>query len=382
MSDVKRNPVRLTVIIIIAVSVLLLVLMWIAGFITGKGRSYTSYSAVARINRNSSSNVKYIRDGRYLAAYSSEGITAYDSLGNTVWSAGVSLEDPRAVCAGDFFAAADIGGRTFYVIDQSADPASPVEVDTLADILEISISRNGRAAVLMQEDSGYRIQIIDPYANSKIMAEIVTTAVDGFAMDIALSPDGTKLVTEYFKDDAGELTSDLTFYNFTSTGENAGADRIVGAFPYKGELFGELLFTDNDHIVCFGDSSVRAFSFSHEPALLWERTINGKIRFASADKTITGFVLSTNREIRAVAFSTDNGKNLFDRQVDFDVYGMSCANKEMLMYSSRRSRIIRADGTIKYDGETEDDLVFASGTNVHDKYFVVAGEHIDVIKLN
>ena len=327
-------------------------------------------------------NVKFIKDGKYLAAYGSEGITAYDAAGNTVWSAGVSLEDPRAVCAGDFFVVADIGGRSFYIVDQNGDPATPVEVSTTADILEISVSKNGRVAVLMQENDGHRIQIIDPYAKNQVMAEIVTTKEDGFALGIALSDDGSKLVTDYFKNKNSALITNLTFYNFSSTGENVGADRIVGAFNYKDELFGELTFTDNNTVVCVGDSSVRTFAFNHEPSLKWQKKINGKIERTKADSKSIGFLISINSELHAAAFSIDKGDMLYDEKAGIDVLGMELCNGEMTIYSGNRCRIFYPNGKIKYDGEGEENMVLVTRTHINDKYFVISGNHIDVIKFN
>ena len=65
-----------------------------------------------------------------------------------------------------------------------------------------------------------------------------------------------------------------------------------------------------------------------------------------------------------------------------DVLGMELCNGEMTIYSGNRCRIFYPNGKIKYDGEGEENMVLVTRTHINDKYFVISGNHIDVIKFN
>ena len=83
----------------------------------------------------------------------------------------------------------------------------------LQDILLVDISEQGEIAVLIEANKGYNIQLINPYDNNNsLKAEIKTYSKDdGYALSMAMSKDGSKLVTEYVKTDNNEIKSTLTF---------------------------------------------------------------------------------------------------------------------------------------------------------------------------
>ncbi|MDY6324416.1 MAG: DUF5711 family protein [Catonella sp.] len=379
--DERRSPRRL-IITVMVIAIIAVTLIVIYNRFISKSDTYTGYSVTKRIERESTSDNRYIKNGAFLSTYNTEGITTYNNKGDVIWNAGVSLDNPRTVSAGDFFAAADIGGRKLYVIDESVDPATPVEIDTLADILEISIAKNGTVAVLLEEDAGYRIQLIDPSDGNNVIAEIATTVKDdGYAVGLALSPDGTRIVTSYFKDKSGTLTSSLTFYNFTSAGENSNADRIVGAFPIADTLFSDIEFIDNSTVVCTGDNLIECYSFSRSPAEKWKYNVNGKIKMTSMDPTGMAAVIEESDSEKLYVIDMASGKALVEEALDIDIIGLEYMNCVAAVHTDTAIRLLNRDGSILYEGSYDDGIQFMANAGKKNKYYIVSSAHIDVVTL-
>ena len=69
----------------------------------------------------------------------------------------------------------------------------------------------------------------------------------GFPVAMALSPDGSKLVTSYIQ--AGQnQESWITFYNFGDVGQNY-SDKIVGSYSFKDSLIPDVRFIGNERVL-------------------------------------------------------------------------------------------------------------------------------------
>ncbi len=398
------------------------------------GTHYTEYEVVMQKDRLGDPGTTYFSYGKNVAGYNKEGVFVVGPSGNVVWNAAYTMEHPKAEYAGNYIAVADIGSRRVIVYDGSG---RGTEVSVLSPVIAHSVSEQGEVAVLMQKDDAYHIQLIDPYDAAVVLkAEILTYVEDdGFALSIALSKDGAKLVTEYFTSDGNQLKSTLTFYSFTSVGENANADRIVGIFPYEDVLFPEVRFLTNDLVCAYGDNRLVMFQMSQIPKLLWEKTYDGEILYTAGSENLVALLVEeearhgTNvvtdglaeseeaengedgaaaddaktedsekgsaaeedpnridadftgeRGIMLYAFGTDGG-TFAKKRIDINAMDLQVGKDDVILYSDETCVIYRKGGQEKFRGSFSQNLqcVFPGSSENH--YYVISGKYMEQMRL-
>lgn len=377
---------------------------------------YRSYDVVAEYAKDLPEVANFMVDYGKLFCYNNEGISIYNNKGEIEWNAAISMTNPKITVNKGYAVVADIGGRNILVVNHKSAPAVQVSLEMLQDIMLVDISEQGEIAVLMEADKGYNIQLINPYdKNEKLKAEIKTySRDDGYALSLAMSKDGSKLVTEYVKSENNEIKSTLTFYNFDKIGENSNADRIVGVFPFEDTIFPKLKFADNNTVCAYGDNRVVCFAAKREPEMLWEKKIAGRIERIAEDET--GFALLINEsntmavksseQASGAAASADyiddsyfkdgqaeggkvvlysfnySGSRRFEEVVDINAKGMWMSQGEVALHSENNCVIFDNNGNEKFKNKFGDRIISFMSTDNSLKYYTVLGKKLKIIKLS
>ena len=268
----------------------------------------------------------------------------------------------------------------------------------------------------MQDEKGYDIQLINPFdKNDSLKAEIKTYSKDdGYALSLAMSKDGSKLVTEYVKTENNEIKSTLTFYNFDKVGENSNADRIVGVFPFEATIFPELKFADNNTVCAYGDNKIVCFAAKKEPEILWEKKIAGKIERIAEDKNGFAILVDESGLLQAntggaasdSAIEDDyidsdyltgeadgNGKTVlysmhysggraYSKEVDINPKGMSYNDGEIVLYSDTNCIIFDSNGNIKFKNKFNDGITSFTQAGGRTRYYAIVGKKLKVMRLS
>lgn len=379
-------------------------------------KTYKSYETAAEYAKNLPEEANFTVDYGKLICYNNEGVSIYNEKGEIEWNAAINMTNPKITANKGYFVIADIGGRNILVVNHKSTPATQVSLQMLQDIMLTDISEQGEIAVLMEAEQGYSIQLINPYdKNERLKAEIKTYSKDdGYALSLALSKDGSKLVTEYIKSEGSEVKSTLTFYNFDKIGENSNADRIVGVFPFENTIFPRLKFSDNNTVCAYGDNKIVCFEAKREPELLWEKKVAGKIERIAVDDT--GFALIVNESNITMAESaelaskpsasadyldneylekgkTETGKSVlysfnhsggrkFAEVMDINAKGLWRSRGEVVLYSENNCVIFDSNGNEKFKNKFSDSIVSIMPADNILKYYTVHGKKLKVIKLS
>lgn len=375
----KRNWLKILFIIMLTLVIVAVAVVEIFFSI----RTYYGYDVIAEYKKELSEDVVYAADYGKLIGYNDEGISIYNNKGEIEWNAALNMTNPKIAVSKGYVAVADIGGRNILVVNHKTVPAVQVSLQMFQDIMMVDISEQGEIAVLMEADKGYNIHLINPYdKNEKLKAEIKTYSKDdGYALSLAMSKDGSKLVTEYVKSDNNEIKSTLTFYNFDKVGENSNADRIVGVFPFEDTIFPKLKFTDNNTVCAYGDNKIACFAAKREPELLWEKKIEGKIERIAEDGS--GFSLLINdKDMKSVLYSFNyNGNIKFQNEVDINAKGMWSNDGEIALYSDSNCIIFSSSGDEKFKNKFGDKIISFMPAGGSLKYYAVLGKKLKLIKL-
>ena len=404
----------------IRIAILILILVAVAGFAAKSlffsKKLYKSYEVSAQSAKTLPEDAGFATDYGKLLSYNSEGISIYNEKAEIEWNAALNMTNPKITVNSGYAVVADIGGRNILVVNHKSVPAAQVSLTMLNDILLTDISEQGEIAVLMQDEKGYDIQLINPFdKNNSLKAEIKTYSKDdGYALSLAMSKDGSKLVTEYVKTENNEIKSTLTFYNFDKVGENSNADRIVGVFPFEDTIFPKLKFADNNTVCAYGDNKIVCFAAKKEPEILWEKKVAGKIERIAEDKNgfailvdesgllqaNTGGVASdsaieddyidsdyltgeadSNGKIVLYSMHYSGGK-AYSKEVDINPKGMSYNDGEIVLYSDTNCIIFDSNGNIKFKNKFNDGITSFTQAGGRTRYYAIVGKKLKVMRLS
>lgn len=404
----------------IRIAVLILILVAVAGFATKSlffsKKLYKSYEVSAQSAKTLPEDAGFVTDYGKLLSYNSEGISIYNEKAEIEWNAALNMTNPKITVNSGYAVVADIGGRNILVVNHKSVPAAQVSLTMLNDILLTDISEQGEIAVLMQDEKGYDIQLINPFdKNNSLKAEIKTYSKDdGYALSLAMSKDGSKLVTEYVKTENNEIKSTLTFYNFDKVGENSNADRIVGVFPFEDTIFPKLKFADNNTVCAYGDNKIVCFAAKKEPEILWEKKVAGKIERIAEDKNGFAILVDESGLLQAntggvasdsaieddyidSAYLTGeadgNGKTVlysmhysggrvYSNEVDINPKGMSYNDGEIVLYSDTNCIIFDSNGNIKFKNKFNDGITSFTQAAGRTRYYAIVGKKLKVMRLS
>jgi len=404
----------------IRIAILILILVAVAGFATKSlffsKKLYKSYEVSAQSAKTLPEDAGFVTDYGKLLSYNSEGISIYNEKAEIEWNAALNMTNPKITVNSGYAVVADIGGRNILVVNHKSVPAAQVSLTMLNDILLTDISEQGEIAVLMQDEKGYDIQLINPFdKNNSLKAEIKTYSKDdGYALSLAMSKDGSKLVTEYVKTENNEIKSTLTFYNFDKVGENSNADRIVGVFPFEDTIFPKLKFADNNTVCAYGDNKIVCFAAKKEPEILWEKKVVGKIERIAEDKNGFAILVDESALLQAntggvasdSAIEDDyidnayltgeadgNGKTVlysmhysggrvYSNEVDINPKGMSYNDGEIVLYSDTNCIIFDSNGNIKFKNKFNDGITSFTQAGGRTRYYAIVGKKLKVMRLS
>ncbi len=346
------------------------------------GKHYRGYQITSRIERGDTADTHYLQYGSRILRYNRDGISVLDGEGTIFWTAAYNMQNPTVSMAGNYVAVAEVGGRQLFVYNEKGTAS---EMEILSDILQISVSEQGEVAVLMQEEGRNEIQIIDPYAaGDKKKVEILTyVEEDGYAMAIALSKDGAKLVTSYFLAEGNRLTSNLTFYNFTGVGQGVNANRIVGIYPYEDVIFAELAFLDNNTVCAYGDNRLSVFSMRQKPELRWEQEYSQRLRWTANNEDYIAVVIETEDVSTAGLLQVyeKGGSKTVERKLSFVCRGLGLHKEDFWVYSELECLILRPGNKVKYEGEFQEGVQYLFAGKEPDQFFQVNGQYIEEMRL-
>lgn len=319
---------------------------------------------------------EYVQYGSQVVRYTGNGAEAVDAEGNLLWNITYEMKNPTIACCGTMTVIGERGGRQLLL---STGSGTVLRETMLYPIYSVAIAKQGVVAVMMNSDDRDYIHVYDK--NMSLLYEIGTTvASDGFPQAMALSEDGTKLVTSYLAVAGDKLTSHVTFYNFSNVGENY-IRNIVGQVQYDDSLVPRLTFLDNDTVCAFTENGFEMFAMKEVPASKAKILFEERIRSIAVGKNLV-FVLentSGNDKNHIVAYDMQ-GNKCMDVTNSYSYEYVRAGEQEVLLHSGLSVLALRLNGSQKFQYEFDANIeaMFPIEKN---KYFLIHQGAVHTIKL-
>lgn len=359
--------------IVVAVGIFILL---VNGYIN---KQYTGYEVIREVQRQDAGAEKYLCHNGSFIKYSKDGISGVDMSGKTLWTGSYEMGNPSVVMRGEYILVADIGGKD-AVIYNGQHEATELSVDY--EIKQADVSKQGLAALLLEDSSSDMINIYNPYdVSSKLLVKIPTNVDDGYPVCMAISPDGTSVAASYICVSAGKVESRVVFYNFSDVGKNS--DCIVGARNYQKSLVTDLHFLSDDQVVLFSDNGFYIWKGMKQPKQILYRKAKAQIKSVFYDTNNIGMVLESGNKTMPYRMDIYNLKGTKISSFGFsnEYNDMQLSDGEILFSSAKECGIFRKNGVLRFHAVIEEGVDYFFRGTKRNRYYLFNDSAIQEIKL-
>lgn len=379
----KRAPQGSIKILVVGlvVIVLLFVIVRFGRNLLVRMNRYEGYEVTHSTERTDASAMEYLDYSGSLVHYSKEGISYLDKQGNVVWNESYTMKMPKAAVEGEYVGVADLNGNDIVILNKSG------RVGMLSmpySICDFDISKQGVvAAVLKGENENY----IYLYSSSgDVLVEMKTTInKSGYPIDIALSPDGSKLMASYVYLEGVEVKNTIAAYNFGSVGQNE-VDRLVGGFNYDDTIFPKLEFLNDNTVCAFGDNRIVVFSMKEKAVEKCNLTIEQEIKSVMYSSEYIGVVMNEKNGATDYPYTMQifnlSGHKVNEEKLDIPYHTVTMNKEEVIFTGDNECAIYYVTGGKKFDCHfTDNNIEKVIATANAKEYITVSEREIAYIKL-
>ena len=331
---------------------LVLFLCAIGGYLYFTNRHYDSLTVIwDRSTQSESGKAETFRGyepfAKGVLQYSKDGASYVDGDGKTIWERSYQMQNPIVAVQGDYAVIADRGAQSIYIFNTSANTGL---ASTVLPVSRVAVSGNGVVyAVLKDESADYITAFKADGSGIDLSVKSIITG-DGYPIDIAVSPDGTELITSYVSIENSQTIPKVIFRNFDEVGQAADARRVVGGFTdeFAGHLVGKVNFSSNEYSQAFYDGGIAFFSTKvlTSPELLANVTFEEEINSIAYSKDYAAVVLNTNTgemPYKLVVFKA-NGAKLSETEFNFPYTSFEINGDYILLYNETACRVYNTRG--------------------------------------
>jgi len=342
----KKKPSIVKTVVLILVVLLVgagIAAIWL--WSENQSKPYDSYETVwtGTLNRNAA--MEYIPYNNGYMKVSRDGAEAVNGYGSLAWNVGYDMNEPVAAVCREYAAVGDYGNRIVYMMDGTG---ALYWKNVPYPIREVETSAVGVTAVRMNDGLSDYIQLITLAGD--VLVEIMTLENrDGFPVDIALSEDGTKLVTSYLVINDAKAEGWLTFYNFGEVGQNY-ANNLTAVFKYE-DVIPEVRFMDNNTVCAFKTDGVDLYAVPELPELTAELPSEEPIlRVCTDDKHLA--IMTDNTKNGTVARTVVYDKKaqvVFDRTLVETFDDILLSEDNIVFYNKGACLMMSLDEQLKFN---------------------------------
>lgn len=321
--------------------------------------------------------------GNGVIMYTKDGAEYTDREGRSVWQKSYQMNSPIISVNGDYAVIADQGGTAACVFSGEQNTGM---IATVMPISKVAVSGTG---VVYAVENDTNADFLMAYRKDGTQIDLTVKSVidgDGYPFDLAVSPNGSQLLTSYIGIADGGIRESVVFRNFGEVGQNADARRVVGGFidEFDGHIVTKVSFADEEHSHAFYESGVAFFSTRvlNSPEIIQKVEPEGEI-LSVADSgrcvaLITEAEQGENR--RKLLIFDQEGKQTGEAEVTIPVSGLEVTGSEVIVYSTDHICAYSDRGRILADLSWDGRISSVCGTNKRREYLVAENGRLLLVR--
>lgn len=363
------------------VIVVVLICLGAGGFwLMNRTQYYNDFEVLSIVENSDATQMSYLAYNGSLVKYSKDGISYLDRAGNAVWMESYKMKQPMVAVSDEYVAVADLNGNSVYIFNAEGKVNA---IETPYTICNLDVASQGVFAVVLENESETFIELYDK--NGKNLVNIRTTIADsGYPLDIALSNDGSKMVSSYVTVEGIALKNSIATYNFGEVGQNE-TDRLVGGFQLEGTIVPKVEFLNNNTICAFGDNQFKFYSMREKPSEKGMVSVSSsEVQSIFYNSRYVGIVEKGTGEENVLyylrVFDT-NGNEKFSKTLNFTYNNIYATEEEIIIVGNAESRIYNFQGNLKFSYSFPKDVNNIIPTGSPQRYIVVYDDTTEIIKL-
>lgn len=318
-----------------------------------------------------------------MITYTKDGAEFTDGKGNSVWQRSYQMNDPACDVNGQYAVIFDRGGTQFHIFSNEQCTGSG---NTVLPVSAIRISGKG-VIYTVQNDSD--ADFISAYRKDGTEIDLTVKSIvngDGYPFDIAVSPDGSQLLTSYISVGDGTVTESVVFRNFGEVGQNEDARRVVGGFmeEFDGHIVTKVDFAGESFAHAFYDGGIVFFSTKvlNSPEVIKKVEINEEmLAVTSGDHGPAVIVRTENEDYPRKLILYDNeGNETGSAGLDIMFEGFESSDTGVIVYGSDRILCFNRKGNPTADITYNGKISFVCGTDKQREFITAESGRLCRIK--
>ncbi len=339
---------------------------------------YTAYDVVSSVEREKIAGTMDLGLGGSVFTYSNDGAHNTAVNGEVSWNQTFEMQDIELAFCNDVVAIGDYNGRSIYVANSQQIMGG---FTTTMPIRDLAVAENGRVTAVLADTD---VTWINTYnSEGKLLYNGQTKMNDsGYPAAISLSPNGELLCVSYIYVDAGELKTNIAFYNFGEVGDNY-SDHLASIHIYNDLLVPYVQFMNNNTAFAVGDSRLMIYSGGQKPVSQGEYLFEQEILSVYYNEDYVGLVfLSDNEKGRYVMEVYDTSAQKVDSfYFDVDYTDIFFSRNNFVVYNETECLIMTMDGVEKFHGNFNRAVRLMYPVSGAYRYITVTEDSIDTIQL-
>lgn len=340
---------------------------------------YTDYEVKQTYSFQKSSDAYIKKLGDSILVYSKDGMSCIDNKGKTLWNQTYEIQNPIVRTCKNVVAIGDYNGRSIYVASNEKILGT---INTATPIRDFCVAANGIVAAVQDDGTVTSIYIYDTSGNNPVYFR-TTMSKSGYPLGVDISDDGKQVAVSYLKAEAGEISTNIGFYNFSAVGQNY-TDNLVSGYGYQDQIIPVISYMNNDSAFALGDHKLIFYQGSQIPINVADIWINDEIKSVFYDRNYVGLIFADATEGAKYRLDIYNTSGTLVGKIPFD---MECKDvlfdtNSIIIYNDNECKIYNWKQYLKYEGIFQEQISFILQANSVDKFTYVTEDKIQNIQLH
>jgi hypothetical protein len=342
-------------------------------------KNYNSYEVEHTTVRQDSNTVKYVSYKDKLLKYSRDGVAVLEPSGKVLWNASYDMRDPQIAICKSYIAIADIGYKQLNVYDGKGND---YPITTTLPIIDIAVAEQGVVAVTVEGEDYNQVLLYNALTGDIIVQKQTGVQDNGYPIDIAISHDAKKMVSDYFVIQGGVVETDISFYNFSEVGDNK-EDKLVGGIKNPQIVTQDVEFINNTTVLLCMENGFSVYRMKERPSEIFTKTYKREIASIFYTDEYVGCILKNedmNEGNQLLLYSID-GKKEVDRNIKFGYTNVKMSGEDIIFNTENNIVILDTNGNTKFKYTFDREISYVMPVNDRDEYVIIDDQNIEQIRL-